>query len=116
MPVSPRLIVGNTVSGSQAMAGAGKVALAVGWLSPAGAEHIARPGLAARPLDDPEIHLETHLAALTGNTSPLVAEYFRCFLAQVEEDHSPVQLVLPLAGVLVNQSWNEDSRVLKSSA
>lgn len=86
------------------------------WLTPSGAEGIARPGLVARPLDDPKICLETHLAVLTDNASPVVAEYFRCFLAQVEEDHSPVQLRLPLAGTRVNQGWNEDSRVLKASA
>ncbi|HTV06211.1 MAG TPA: LysR family transcriptional regulator [Acidobacteriaceae bacterium] len=86
------------------------------WLTPTGAERVARPGLVARPLDDLEIRLETHLAALTSNTSPLVAEYFRCFLAQLEEDHSPVQLVLPLAGPIMNQSWNDARRVYKVSA
>ncbi len=35
------------------------------WLTPSGAERIARPGLVARPLDDPKICLETHLAVLT---------------------------------------------------
>lgn len=74
------------------------------WLTPAGAEHISRPGLAARPLHDLEIRLETHLVALTNNTSQLVAEYFRCFLAQVEEDQSPVQLTLPLVGVMASQN------------
>src|SRR6185437_898269 len=68
----------------------------VAWLSPAGAEHIARPGLVAIPLDDPEIHLETRLVALAENSSPLVGEYFRCFLEQVKEDRSPVQLRLPI--------------------
>lgn len=66
------------------------------WLTPAGAEHIAQPGIVSRPLDDPEIRLETHLAALASNMSPLVAEYFKCFLKRVEEDQSPVQLTLPM--------------------
>jgi len=82
------------------------------WLTPTGAERIARPGLVARPLDDLEIRLETHLAALTSNSSPLVAEYFRCFLAQLEEDHSPIQLTLPLAGVIATQRYSDGMRPL----
>ena len=82
------------------------------WLTPTGAERIARSGLVARPLDDPEICLKTHLAALISNTSPLVAEYFRCFLAQLEEDHSPIQLTLPLAGVIAAQSHSGEMRPL----
>jgi LysR family transcriptional regulator, low CO2-responsive transcriptional regulator len=80
------------------------------WLSPAGAEHIARLGLVAIPLDDPEIHLETHLVALADNSSPLVAEYFRCFLAQIERDHSPVQLTLPLAVGIAPQNYSAGIR------
>ncbi len=86
------------------------------WLTPTGAERIARPGLVARPLDDPKIRLETHLAVLTDNSSPLVAEYFRCFLAQVEEDHSPLQLTLPLAGIIASQDWTADTQTLKRPA
>lgn len=80
------------------------------WLTPTGAERIARPGLVARPLDDLEIRLETHLAALTSNTSPLVAEYFRCFLAQLEEDHSPVQLVLPIP-MIIAQPYGIEAKI-----
>jgi DNA-binding transcriptional LysR family regulator len=86
------------------------------WLTPTGAERIARPGLVARPLDDPKICLETHLVALASNTSPLVAEYYKCFMQQVEEDQSPVQLALPLAGPIMNQNWAEARRMYKASA
>lgn len=70
--------------------------LTLAWLTPAGAEHIDRPGIAARPLDDPEIRIETHIAVLANNTSSLVAEYYKGFLKRVEEDHSPIQLTLPI--------------------
>ncbi len=83
------------------------------WLTPTGAERIARPGLVARPLDDPKIHLETHLAVLT-DASPLVAEYFRCFLAQVEEDRSPLQLTLPMP--LPDQDGAGHRQILRKSA
>lgn len=88
--------------------------VALAWLSPAGAEHIARPGLAARGPGDPEIRLEAHLAALTSNTSTIVAEYFRCILAQLEEDHSPIQLTLPLAEVIASQRYSQEMRRLYS--
>ena len=90
--------------------------VSLAWLSPAGAEHISRPGLVTRPLHDPEILLETHLVALSSNTSPVVAEYFRCFLTHLEEDHSPVQLMLPLAGAISAGSYTEDQRLLRRPA
>lgn len=65
-------------------------------LTPGGAEHIARPGLVARPLDDPENHLETHVTVLANNNSPLVAEYYKGFLKRVEEEQAPVQMMLPM--------------------
>ena len=86
------------------------------WLTPSGPERIARPGLVARPLDDPNICLETHLAVLTDNASPVVAEYFRCFLAQLEEDRTPVQLTLPIMGAIAAQVQDESKRVFGKSA
>ncbi len=85
------------------------------WLTPAGAEHIARPGLVARPLDDPEIQLETHIVALTNNTSPLVAEYFKCFLKRVEEEQTPIQLTLPMMP-LPDQDGAGHRQILAASA
>ncbi len=66
------------------------------WVSPIGAENIARPGCVAKPLDDSEIRLETHVAVLASNTSPLIAEYYKSFLKRVEEEQGPVQLTLPM--------------------
>lgn len=66
------------------------------WLTPAGAKRIVGDGLIEIPLNDSEIRLETHLAALAANKSPLVSEYFRAFVKRVEEDRGPVQLTLPI--------------------
>lgn len=54
--------------------------------------------------------------ALAINASPLVAEYFRCFLAQLKDDRTPVQLTLPIMGAIAAQSQIETKRVLRRSA
>jgi len=45
----------------------------VAWLTPTGAERIARNGLVRIPLVDSEINLEMHLASLANNKSRLVS-------------------------------------------
>jgi DNA-binding transcriptional LysR family regulator len=70
------------------------------WLTPAGAQRVVGDGLIGIPLHDSEIRLETHLAALAANKSPLVSEYFRAFVKRVEEDRGSVQLTLPIPEVV----------------
>jgi DNA-binding transcriptional LysR family regulator len=69
----------------------------VAWLTPNGAERIARRGFVQIPLLDSEIRLEMHLATLANNKSRLASEYVRTFMKQVvEEQRLPAQLPLPL--------------------
>jgi DNA-binding transcriptional LysR family regulator len=68
----------------------------IAWLTPAGVERVAHWGLVSIPLRDEYIHLETHLAALADNKSPLVSEFFRCFVKRMEERQPPEQLLLPI--------------------
>ncbi len=69
----------------------------VAWLTPTGAERIARNGLVRIPLLDSEINLEMHLASLANNKSRLVSEYVRSFVKRIEEPRLPVQLSLPMS-------------------
>jgi DNA-binding transcriptional LysR family regulator len=68
----------------------------VAWLTPVGAERVARNGLARVPLLDEQIHLEIHLATLVSNESRLVSEYARSFIKRLEEQSTPSQLQLPI--------------------
>jgi DNA-binding transcriptional LysR family regulator len=69
----------------------------VAWLTPNGAERIARNGLVRIPLLDSEINLEMHLASLANNKSRLVSEYVRSFVKRIEEPRLPLQLSLPIS-------------------
>lgn len=70
----------------------------VAWLTPAGAKRVAERGLLYIPLVDPQIHLETHLATLASNSSPLVSEYVRSFVKRIESKKIAEQLRLPIVG------------------
>lgn len=68
----------------------------VAWLTPDGAERVVGNGISAVPLQDSEIQLEVHLAALADSDSPLVRDYVRSFVKRVEEERGPIQLKLPI--------------------
>jgi len=84
------------------------------WMSPIGGEHIARPGWVAKPLDDSVLRLETHVAVLANNTSPVVAEYYKGFFKRVQEEEGLIQLSLPMP--LPSQDAVERQLSLKWSA
>lgn len=65
----------------------------VAWLTPPGAERVARQGFIRVPLLDEQIRLETHLA---NNDSRLLSEYVRAFMTRIEEQRPPAQLRLPI--------------------
>jgi len=69
---------------------------AVAWITPTGAERFANSGVRFIPLLDPDIRLDTHLATLANNKSPLVSEYVRSFMKRFEEHRRPMQLELPI--------------------
>ena len=81
----------------------------VAWMTPNGAERIARNGLVRIPLLDSEINLEMHLASLANNKSRLVSEYVRSFMKQIEEPRLPVQLSLPMS-----ERAYDPTRILKT--
>lgn len=66
------------------------------WLTPAGAERVARGELTLIPLLDEHIRLEIHLATLVSNESRLVSEFVRKFMKRIEEERPPAQLRLPI--------------------
>ena len=66
------------------------------WMTPTDAERMAHRGLTYIPLLDEHIRLETHLAALADNKSPLVSEYVRTFVKRMEDLRPPEQLSLPI--------------------
>jgi DNA-binding transcriptional LysR family regulator len=68
----------------------------VAWLSPTGARRVAHGGLRYIPLSDAEIRLETHVASVVNNTSPLLSEFVRSFIKRLESDKAAVQLELPM--------------------
>jgi DNA-binding transcriptional LysR family regulator len=69
----------------------------VGWLTPTGAARVAHGELTSRPLVDTQIRLETHLATLASNNSPLVSEFVRAFMKRYQQERKPVQMLLPMA-------------------
>jgi DNA-binding transcriptional LysR family regulator len=66
------------------------------WLTPPGAERVARGGLVRIPLLDERIQLETHLATQANNNSRLVSEFVRTFMKRIEEQKTASQLHLPI--------------------
>jgi DNA-binding transcriptional LysR family regulator len=68
----------------------------VAWLTPTGAQRLAQCGLLYRPLRDTHIRLETYVATLASNTSPLVSEYVRTFMKRIEAKKIATQLQLPI--------------------
>ena len=66
------------------------------WLTPTGAQRVAQNGLRYIPLLDAEIHLETHVASVAGNTSPLLSEFVRSFMKRIEARKIATQLQLPI--------------------
>lgn len=67
------------------------------WLTPNGAQRVtAHSGLRYVPLVDPEIRLETHVASVANNTSPLLSEYVRGFMTRLKDRQDAAQLDLPL--------------------
>ena len=66
------------------------------WLSPPGAQKVARSGLRSIPLQDEHIRLETHLATLANNKSQLVSEYVRTFVTRYQARRPSEQLLLPI--------------------
>jgi DNA-binding transcriptional LysR family regulator len=68
------------------------------WLTPTGAQRIARGGLCSIRLVDPDVRLETHLASAAGNTSALLSEYVRTFVRRLEAAKPSIQLELPISG------------------
>jgi DNA-binding transcriptional LysR family regulator len=66
------------------------------WLSPSGAQKVARSGLRSIPLQDEHIRLETHLATLANNKSQLVSEYVRTFMTRLQAHRPSEQLLLPI--------------------
>jgi DNA-binding transcriptional LysR family regulator len=84
----------------------------VAWMTPNGAERIARNGLVRIPLLDSEINLEMHLASLANNKSRLVSEYVRSFVKRIEEPRLPVQLSLPINEVTYHSTRATHLRVL----
>jgi len=69
---------------------------ALAWLSPAGAERVVHSGFKSIPLVDSHIRLDIHLVTLANNKSPLVSEYVRSLMTQIEEQRPPMQLKLPI--------------------
>jgi hypothetical protein len=55
------------------------------WLTPPGAERVARDGLVRIPMLDGQIRLETHLATQATNNSRLVSEFVRSFVKRTED-------------------------------
>jgi DNA-binding transcriptional LysR family regulator len=68
----------------------------VAWLSPTGARRVAHSGLRYIPLVDEEIRLETHVASVVSNTSPLLSEFVRSFIKRIESEKTAIQLELPM--------------------
>jgi DNA-binding transcriptional LysR family regulator len=68
----------------------------VAWLTPTGAKRVVHSGLLYAPLLDPEIRLETHLASVVNNTSPLLSEYVRSFVKRIESEKIATQMHLPM--------------------
>ena len=66
------------------------------WMTPTDAERVAHRGLTSIPLADERIRLETHLATMADNKSPIVGEYFRSFAKRMEDQRPPQQLSLPM--------------------
>ncbi|HEY4378970.1 MAG TPA: LysR family transcriptional regulator [Acidobacteriaceae bacterium] len=66
------------------------------WLTPTGARRVANGALRFIPLIDADIRLETHLASIAGNTSPLLSEYVRSFMTRLEATKAAAQLSLPI--------------------
>jgi DNA-binding transcriptional LysR family regulator len=66
------------------------------WMAPTDAERMVHRGLTCIPLLDERIRLETHLAAMADNKSPLVSEYARTFVKRMEDQRPPEQLSLPM--------------------
>lgn len=68
----------------------------VAWLTPTGAKRVVHSGLLYAPLLDPGIRLETHLASVVNNTSPLLSEYVRSFVKRIESEKIATQMHLPM--------------------
>jgi len=68
----------------------------VAWMSPTEAKRMANYGFRYIPMRDSQIRLETHLAALANNKSPLVSEYVRTFAKRMKDQRPPEQLSLPI--------------------
>ena len=59
----------------------------------------ARPGMVFRPLSDPALMLDTHMAVRADSSSRLVSEFVRAFMkksAQMAHVATDVQLRLPM--------------------
>lgn len=78
------------------------------WLTPTGARRVTHHGLRYIPLLDAEIRLETHLASVAGNLSPLLSEYVRSFMKRFEATKTATQLKLPMDGEDRTKGKNEN--------
>ena len=76
------------------------------WMTPTDAERMAHRGLTYIPLLDEHIRLETHLAAMADNKSPLVSEYVRTFVKRMEDHGHPSNYRYRLDEAESRHSWN----------
>jgi hypothetical protein len=60
------------------------------------------------PLLDPEIRLETHLASVVNNTSPLLSEFVRSFMKRIELERAVTQMQLPMGEGNITKLTEED--------
>jgi DNA-binding transcriptional LysR family regulator len=68
----------------------------IAWLNPAGTEHVTNRGLVHIPLIDDRIRIETHLATLIKNETPLISEFVRKFVTRHKSLKPAEQLTLPI--------------------
>lgn len=69
----------------------------IAFLTRAGALRVARGGLVARELDEPDLCLDVHLAARADNKSKLVSEFVRTYIKLLKTVLRPPQMTLPIA-------------------
>jgi DNA-binding transcriptional LysR family regulator len=80
----------------------------VAWLTPTGAKRVAHSGLRYIPLLDAEIRLETHLASVANNRSPLLSEFVRTFMKRIEAEKAATQMQLPMGEEDITRLSEED--------
>lgn len=69
----------------------------VAFMTKAGAFRVSKQGLVVKPLHEPSLRLDVHLAARADNQSRLVSEFFRTFVKTLKSVLEPSQMSLPIS-------------------